>query len=237
MDALFSRLALADVHRDVARNIVSLRTSQDLFDDLSSAPEDWRLAQQVEDAVKPPPYTSAEPAIHRPFEDAAWFAAIDWPFRHWQASRFSDGSFGVWYGSESVETTAWETAYHWVNGLLRDAGFDAERVVAERRVYSVACDALLPDFRGTSAAHRKLLHKRDYAHAQAVGARLHREGHPGLVVGSARREEGENFVVFNPGVLSRPRHACYLTYRLESERVVVERTPGRKWLEIPRALL
>ena len=65
MDALFSRLALADVHRDVARNIVSLRTSQDLFDDLSSAPEDWRLAQQVEDAVKPPPYTSAEPAIHR----------------------------------------------------------------------------------------------------------------------------------------------------------------------------
>ena len=105
MNSLFSKLTLADVHQDVARNIVSLRQSQDLFDDLTGDPAEWLLAQRVEDEVKPPLYRSPTPVIDRPFEDAQWFNAIGWPFRHWQASRFSDGSYGVWYGAESVETT------------------------------------------------------------------------------------------------------------------------------------
>jgi hypothetical protein len=77
---------------------VSLLQSQDLFDDLTHDPAEWLLAQKVEDGVKPPPYRSQTPIIDRPFEDAEWFNAIIWPFRHWQASRFSDGAYGVWYG-------------------------------------------------------------------------------------------------------------------------------------------
>ena len=55
MTSLFAHLSLADVQQDVARNIVSLRQSQDLFDDLTADPAEWRLAQTVEDEVKPPP--------------------------------------------------------------------------------------------------------------------------------------------------------------------------------------
>ena len=54
MNSLFAQLALADVNQDVARNIVSLRQSQDLFDDLTSNPAEWLLAQRVEDEIKPP---------------------------------------------------------------------------------------------------------------------------------------------------------------------------------------
>ena len=72
MDDLFSHLTLADVHRDVIRNIVSIRESQDLFDDLSDRPDEWALAQQVEGQVRPPPYRSGTPVIHRPFEDAQY---------------------------------------------------------------------------------------------------------------------------------------------------------------------
>jgi hypothetical protein len=97
MPSLFVQLTLADVHQDVARNIVSLRQSQDLFDDLTDDPAEWLLAQTVEDEVKPPPYRSRVPIIDRPFEDAQWFNAIMWPFKHGQASRFSDGSYGVWW--------------------------------------------------------------------------------------------------------------------------------------------
>ena len=104
MKSLFAQLTLADIRQDVARNVVSLRQSQDLFDDLSADPAEWLLAQKVEDAIKPPVYRSRMPIIDRPFEDAQWFNAITWPFRHWRASRFSDGSFGVWYGSESVDS-------------------------------------------------------------------------------------------------------------------------------------
>lgn len=235
MDSLFAGLALANVRCDVARNIVSLGRSQDLFDDLSDDPEHWRLAQQVEDAVKPPVYRSAVPLIDRPFEDADWFNAIAWPFRHWQASRFSDGSHGVWYGSESVETTVFETAWHWRQGFLRDAGFDALPVVAERKVFSVACHAALLDLRGAATDWPELLHPGDYSFAQRVGARVHREGHPGLLVPSVRRPGGENFAVFNPAVLSGPRLNCQLSYRLEAGRILVEKQPGKVWLVLDTA--
>lgn len=232
MNQLFSQLTLADVHQNVMRNIVSIRESQDLFDDLTDDPAEWALAQQVEDDIKPPSYRSRTPVIDRPFEDAAWFSAIEWPFKHWQASRFTDGSFGVWYGSDCVETTVHESVYHWVRGLLRDAGYDQQPVVGERKIYSVACDAALLDFRMSVQDHPQLLHGTDYSFAQSVGARLHREGHPGLVIPSVRRPVGENFVILNPAVLSQARFSCQLTYRLDGARVLVEQTPGVTWLEL-----
>ena len=79
MNSLFAQLSLADVHQDVARNIVSLRQSQDLFEDLTEDPSEWLLAQRVEVDVKAPPYRSRTPLIDRPFEDAEWFNAIAWP--------------------------------------------------------------------------------------------------------------------------------------------------------------
>ncbi len=230
MNSLFAKLALADVHQDVARNVVSLRQSHDLFDDLTDDPAEWLLAQKAEDDVKPPLYRSRTPIIYRPFEDAGWFNAITWPFKHWQASRFSDGSYGVWYGSDTVETTVYESAYHWYRGLLSDAGFERESVVAEREVYLVACDAALLDFRQTAADYQELLHPTDYAFPQMVGTRIHREGHPGLLIQSARRPEGENLAVFNPSVLSNPRLRCQLMYRLEDDRITVEKQLGKAWI-------
>ncbi|NDU88134.1 MAG: RES family NAD+ phosphorylase [Ferrovum sp.] len=232
MNSLFAQLTLADVHQDVARNIVSLRESQNLFDDLTDDPTEWLLAQKVEDEVKPPPYRSRMPIIDRPFEDADWFNAIVWPFKHWQASRFSDGSYGVWYGSESVETTVYESAYHWYSGLLSDAGFDRQIVIAERKVYWVACQAALLDFRNAAEKHPDLLHPSDYVFCQSVGARIHREGHPGILTPSVRRPQGGNVAIFNAAVLSNPRHNCQLTYRLEARQIVVEKQPGAAWITL-----
>lgn len=235
MHDLFSHLTLADVHRDVIRNIVSIRESQDLFDDLSDRPDEWALAQQVEEQVRPPPYRSGTPVIHRPFEDAQWFNAIAWPFRHWGASRFSDGSFGLWYGCDSAQATVYETVYHWYRWFLSDAGFENEPVVGERKLYAVACAAALLDLRPLVAHHPDLAHKTDYTYAQSVGARIHREGHPGLVIPSVRYPRGANYVVMNPAVLSNPRFHSQLTYRVDGPRIVVEKTPGQAWMVIPTA--
>jgi RES domain len=235
MDQLFAHLKLADIHRDVFRNIVSIHASQDLFDDLSEHPEDWVQAQQIEDEVKPLAYQSRKPVIDRPFEDALWFNAIAWPYQHWQTSRFSDGSFGVWYGCDSIETSVYETAYHWVNGLLRDAGFENENVAAQRSLYLVACDAALLDLRPHAMKHDGLLHKSDYSYTQAIGARLHREGHPGLVTTSARHVAGHNYAILNPNVLSNPRHHCPLSYQLDGNRIRIEKQDGLPWMEIATA--
>ncbi|MDF0678212.1 MAG: RES family NAD+ phosphorylase [Nitrosomonas sp.] len=78
------------------------------------------FAQKVEAEIKPPPYRSHIPIIDRYFEDAEWFNAITQPIGVLAISRFSDGTHGIWYGSESVETTIYESAYHWYRGLLSD---------------------------------------------------------------------------------------------------------------------
>jgi hypothetical protein len=229
----FSNLTIVDTHRDLRRNIVSLRESRNLFDDLSDDPDEQALAQQVESAAKPLQYRSPTPVIHRPFEEAEWFNAIGWPFRHWQSSRYSDGSFGAWYGAGSVEATVYETAYHWYHGLLLDAeGYTAATVAIERRVYNVACDALILDLRPRVDRFPALLHETDYAFTHQVGARLRREGHPGLLAPSVRYSKGLNYVVFNPAVLSRPRVNCLLTYRLKGEHILVEKRPGTTWRRI-----
>ena len=235
MDSLFAELVLADVRQDVARNIVSLRQSHDLYDDLSTDPADWLRAERVEDEVRPPPHVSPTPVIDGPFEDAAWFSAIEWPFKHWQSSRFSDGSYGVWFGSDSVETTVYESAYHWYSGFLTDAGFEREAVIAERTVFLVSCAAALLDLRRASALYPDLLHPTDYGYCQSVGARIHREGHPGLLIQSVRRSAGENLAIFNPSVLSQPRHHCHLTYFLQHGQIQVRKQPNSVWLNLSLA--
>ena len=121
IDAIFAQARLADTHGDLVRNIVSIRVSQDLFDDLSDNPADWQTAIRLELATKPRMFVSPVPTIDRPFEEARWNDAIHYPFRHWMKSRYADGSFGVWYGSDTVETSVYETLYHWRQGLLADA--------------------------------------------------------------------------------------------------------------------
>jgi hypothetical protein len=232
MRAALSHIPLSEVQQDLVRNIASLSVAQNLFDDLSENPEAQQLAQQVEAAVKPKLYASRQPIIGRPFEDAAWFNAISYPFKNWQASRFSDGSFSVWYGSDSAETSVYETAYHWYHGLLYDAGYQEETITVERKLHKVFCAAALLDFRAASERHHRLLHQIDYAASQAVGARIHREGHPGLIIPSARHPSGTIYAIFNPRVLSRPRpHNC-LTYELQGGQITVAKNPGRVWLKL-----
>ncbi|MCX7186632.1 MAG: RES family NAD+ phosphorylase [Methylophilales bacterium] len=232
MDALFSALYLTDIHENVARNIVSLRKSEDLFDDLTDDPEAWQAAQLLEMETKPKLFNSHQPVIDRPFEEAEWNAAIGYPFLNSSQSRFSDGSFGVWYGADSIETTVYETVYHWQNTLLDDAGFNQPGVEIQRKIYMVQCDSLLIDLRPEIKSHSELLHPTDYSTTQSIGRKLHREGHPGLITNSARVKHGDIYAIFTPKVLSNPTHTCFLTYRTTATGVEVERTPSVLWMTI-----
>jgi hypothetical protein len=229
---LLDGLALTEVASELARNIVSLRVTQDLFDDLTDDADEQALATAVEMAAKPPEYQVAPPVVHRPFEETKWFQAIGFPFEHWSASRFSAGAYGVWYGAWTIPGTVYETAYHWRHGLLADAeGFLQTGVAIERKVYWVRCDAALVDLRPALAAYPALVHPSDYTLTQQVGARLHHEGHPGLVTRSARCADTLG-AIFTPRVLSAPRTACFLTYTLTDQGVSVARERGREWFRI-----
>ena len=230
MDRLFNNLSLVDIHKDLARNIASLMTSENLFDDLSDSAEDWTTAAQVELEIKPQDFNSSLPIINRPFEDAHWDNAVDYPFNHWMKSRYSNGSFGVWYGADSVTTTIYESAYHWHKGLLTDAGFNRAGMISERKVYFVRCDAALINLKEKVLAFPRLTDPNDYSYCQIVGSRLHYEGHPGLVSRSVRHLSGQTYVILRSQVLSNPRLAKHFTYELTQEEIIVREDGKRKFI-------
>lgn len=227
-----------DSQKDWHRNIVSLRKSIDIFADLVDDPGDVDVLMRHEMAVK---QTYQEPAIiTRPFEEATIYdpiaAAIRWPFEHPSFSRYSAGTFGVWYGAQSIETSVRETVHHFRKNTLASqiAAQSTKPIIQERRVHLVHCSAMLVDLRARVRKEPKLLHPDDYATCQALGSELRNAGMPGVITYSARHAKSEVVAVFNPAVLSDPRTVCYLTYKLDaaSGKVTVERTPGKVEFEI-----
>lgn len=225
MDGLFS--ISQDFRDEFYRNIVSLRESEDLFDDINGGdPALSSLAQKMDMDIK-----ANIPAgiIQRGF---FYSAPLQYPFTHITASRYSDGTFGVLYGSLDMETTVYETVHHMIRYTFGIEGISGE-IIRERAVYLIHCNAILLDLTSKGIEYPELLSD-DYAYTQQIGKRVSSERHPGLLVPSARKPGGINAVVFNPDVLSNARINCYLIYRMNLKRriVSIEREQGITWLEI-----
>lgn len=222
MQGLFERVK--DLDAPVMRNIVSLRQSEDLFDDLHEGDHDLaQIAVWTEMAVKP---DESPTVIERGFH---YSTAILYPFRpeNWLRTRYSDGRYPAWYGSMSAETTLWETGYHALKAELAVEGVSPQ-VYRERAVYRVHCRGLLIDISGKAAEYPYLI-SNDYGECQSVGQRVHQEGHPGLLSPSARHPNGVNVVAFRKTILQYPRLSFYLSYLIDTRTrtIQVERAPGK----------
>ncbi|HKL49327.1 MAG TPA: RES family NAD+ phosphorylase [Desulfuromonadales bacterium] len=224
--------AITDFRGDLYRNIKTARESIDCYDDLGDGGLDTEIAVAAEMVGHPP---SHAPMITRPFD---YGVAIAYPFipDNWQETRFSDGRlFGVWYGSTEMETTIFETVYHW-RRFVEDsfAGEDTD-ISADRRVMLILCQGVLINLIGKEADYPALLDPMDYTFTQAIGRYLHDQGQNGLLVTSTRCD-GINAAIFKERVLSNTRDFCYLTYfwnPARREPLRVEREPGTPWLDIP----
>ena len=221
-------------HRDdVFRNIVGLRKSRDPLAFLNVSAADSAVGIKAEMATRA---RLPNPLVNRPFE-SGYGAVIAYPFQapHWARTRFSDGSYGVWYGAASVATTVYETVWHF-QSEIRGSGLSshAEPIVRERRVSEVSLNALLFDLRPHCDREPDLLHPHDYRFCQSIGRQLQSAHHPGVVSRSARDENGDVFAIFSPDYLSNVRDHCYLRYSHAPDgTVTVERTPSETWLTIP----
>lgn len=197
-----------DLNADIFRNIVSLIKTVNVFDDL--IPKE-QLAQGTHIATA---------MVARVRQNIPEGAAITFPFetQPYMSTRYGDGSYGVWYGSLLEETTLHETAYHMFQDELSIEGIQGT-VYRERAVFKVHAQALLVDLRGQEKQHPDLIADH-YELTHAIGARLQREGHPGLVTSSARHH-GANVVAFNPDILSKPTLLYYLIYQLDVDKKVI----------------
>jgi hypothetical protein len=226
MDGLFDRNR--DFDQTVVRNIVSLRKSQDLFDDLVDTQEEHDLLIAAEMHIKADTPTDV---ISRGFH---YSTAIEYPFKTepFMASRYGDGTYPVWYGSLDLDSSIYETAWHIKNELLKIEGLN-EVVIQERAIYHIDCRAVLIDLSDKAIKYPELI-ENDYSFPQQAGSRIQKEGHPGLLAPSARKTDGINTVIFREDVLNNPQINCYLTYFFDpsESKVKVERTPGTTLMTI-----
>lgn len=215
------------------RNIYGVRPSISVYDDLADDEATRRFAAAAEAATRP---DSPSPLITRPFDYALPFEEG----RELRATRYSDGSFGVWYASLDGPTTVHETVYHWLLGIVGKpeamAAEDGRSFVTDRRVFTARCAALLVDLRGKERHHPGLVDAHSYQFTQPVGRYLHDQGMNGLLARSARCA-GDNAAILRPDILSGPRDRYYLRYRWRpgAPDVRVERASGRRWMSVPVA--
>ncbi|MBA2689504.1 MAG: RES family NAD+ phosphorylase [Burkholderiales bacterium] len=229
LPGLFTRIV--DFNGSLIRNIKGIRTSQHLFDDLANSDAEHALATLAAEQD----YIDTRAALlTRPFD---YGAVITYPFvaQNWQASRFSDGArYGVWYGSQAIETTVYETVYHW-RRFVDDsfAGYDDE-IRADRRVFTARCRGILVDLQGKEVDFPGLIDPKSYVFTHAAGDYLKSQRQNGCLVKSAR-SDGINAAILAADVLSDAKDLCYLTYlftpaKKDATRVIRERR--KLWMTI-----
>jgi hypothetical protein len=159
--------------------------------------------------------------------------AIGYPFEAdpFMASRFSDGSFPIWYGSLTKETTMHEVAYHMLKAELTILDINVNVVIKRPRILlDVFCDGLVIDLSHKKSEHPEIISD-NYVHSQKIGKFIYDQGFPGFLTPSARHTKGINVNIFKPSLLNNPRITSYLNYHLFPALKKIEIHEGKTVIE------
>ncbi|MDZ7811366.1 MAG: RES family NAD+ phosphorylase [Arhodomonas sp.] len=139
-------------------------------------------------------------------------------FTHLQpdGSRFTDGSFGVYYCAASRTTAIRETVYHRERFLRLS---DEPPQTLEMRLYEAELAAELVDIEGTSHAPA-LLDPDSYAASRAFGVEARRQDVDGIRYPSVRDPGGTCAAVFRPRCISPPANQTqHYGYRWNGQEI------------------
>ena len=130
-----------------------------------------------------------------------------------EGSRFSDGSWGVFYAAHSVATAVEETVYHRERFLAATAEPACD---IQMRCYRTSVDSKLHDIRsGWQAAQDP----DSYTASIILARELHAADSNGIVYDSARHRGGECLAAFHPDVVAPCTQAQHLVYRWDGHRI------------------
>ena len=130
-----------------------------------------------------------------------------------EGSRFSDGTWGVFYAAHGMATAVEETVHHRERFLVatHEPACDIQM-----RCYRTRIDSRLHDIRGGWEKE----HDADAYAASVQLARMLREaGSNGIVYDSVRDRGGECVVAFQPDVVAPCVQAQHLIYRWDGTRI------------------
>lgn len=132
-----------------------------------------------------------------------------------EGSRFSDGSYGVFYAAKERVTAIAETRYH--HGRFLAATGEGSMHLP-MRLYRVDIDARLHDLRVEGIVDPAVSDPGSYQVSRAAGAALRALGSNGLVYRSARHAGGQCAGLFKPKAARSCVHAAHLLYAWDGMR-------------------
>jgi hypothetical protein len=129
-------------------------------------------------------------------------------------TRFTDGSFGIYYASMSLETAIRETVYHRERFL---AATNEDPCEITMRVYEGKVLKPLNDIR--SHEFQACHDLQDYRHSQSIGKELRQQQSWGVLYKSVRHQGGECIAAFRPPAVSIPIQRSHLRYVWNNEKI------------------
>lgn len=135
-----------------------------------------------------------------------------------QGSRFSDGSYGVYYAGNTIDTAIAETKYH---RALFLAATHEPPIEIDMRSYASDIDAELHDVRKMQATLPDIYQPDpgSYPAPQALAKTLREQDSNGIVYDSVRLRGGECVAVFRPRVLSPVKQGAHFCYVWDGEKI------------------
>lgn len=190
----------------------------DVFERVAD-PADWEALLAIEQLTNPRvreewgeiSLVAAEERVSGP--GASWvmgaFTHVGFP------SRFSDGSYGVYYAARRLDTSVCETAFHlgrFLTATQEPLGTELElRVLVSARVAQ--------RFHDVRTGHPELHLPDDYAPSQAFAKSLRQGGSNGLVYNSVRHAGAPCLAVLRPKAIPRPQQGAHLRYHFDGKRI------------------
>lgn len=124
-------------------------------------------------------------------------------------SRFSDGSYGVYYAGSNLETAIRETIFH--REIFYKASNESTCSISMREYIAKPVKPLVDM---TSNKYDDFLSPDIdcYNRSQEFGKKIHEEKHWGLLYPSIRNKGALCVAIFRPSALTIPKQGCHLKY-------------------------
>lgn len=132
-----------------------------------------------------------------------------------RVSRFSDGSYGIYYCARTFRTAVMETVHHQARFLAATA--EPPGWIIQMRELIAKIHRSFTDLRDDPKDSR--LDPTSYSAAQSSAAALRANGSNGIVYPSVRDEGGECLAAFWPDCVGLPKQSAHWHYHWDGQRI------------------
>ncbi len=211
------RVRWAKTHRIIRSRFPPI----DLFEDIAD-PADWNAIMSAEAKTNPRVAKSVGMLDLVPPDRCVAGVGASWamaPFTHVSVnrpSRFSDGTYGLYYAGDRLEVALFETIHH--HQIFMAATGEAPGWTSEFRELVGRLDAELHDVTDVDR-FADLYDPFDHAAPQRFGMRLRGDNSNGLLYRSVRYPDGLAVAIFWPDIAGIPKQGQHFSYYWDGMRV------------------